>query len=227
MRRLRLGFVGLVSGAALIGFAPPCLACSCIASTDAEHYARADVVFTGRALERHDPNAGSPMRNSADPIHWTFDLESTQKGRVEERPVVTTSRDEASCGFTFVVGKRYQVFGRQSGGELETNLCDGTRELDANQQPYAPPAATPTPQPPTPAPPTPTPAPATPAPTSTVAPTATPTPTVSPSPTPFVPEATPTSGEGSSAVPAVIALVGALAALGVALAFVRLRPPNA
>ncbi len=226
MRRLRLVLVAVFSCAALVGFAPPCLACSCIVSSDAEHFARANVVFTGKAIERHDPNTGYPMQNSADPIHWTFDLESTQKGKVDERPVVTTSRDEASCGFTFVVGKRYQVFARQSGGELETNLCDGTRELGANQQPYAPPPATQAPPPPTPPPATPTPTPATPAPTPTIAPTSTPSPSASLSPTLFEPEATPAGGGGTSAAPAVIALFGALAALGIALAFVRLRPPT-
>ncbi|MGH2758098.1 MAG: hypothetical protein ACRDKJ_00880 [Actinomycetota bacterium] len=227
MRRLRVGFAAVVCCAALIGIAPPCFACSCVASTDAEHYERAQVVFTGRAAEGHDPNAGSPTRNSADPIHWTFERESTQKGSVGSRPVVTTTRDEASCGFTFVVGKRYQVFARpSSGGELETNLCGETRDLGADQQPYVPPAATPAPQPPTPAPAAA--APATPAPTATAEPTTSPSPSPTSSPASFVPEVTRTgSSDETSAVPAVLAFVGAVAALGLAVAFLRLRWPTA
>ena len=217
----RLVVVLLAAAGAIVGIAPPCFACSCVAASDADHFAQADVVFTGRATERHDPNTGPPMQNSADPIHWTFDVESTQKGRANAGQIVSSSRDEASCGVTFVLGRRYQVFARQAeSGELETSLCDGTRELSAGQAGYVPPAATFVPQPPTPA----TATPAAPTPTVTLEPSPRPKPPPSPSATPFVPMATPTATDDTSAIPAVISFVSAISALGVALALVRFRP---
>ena len=176
--RLRVGRilgVFVFSAVLLVGAAPPCLACSCIASTDQEYYQRADVVFSGKATERHDPSQDGPQ-GSADPIHWTFDVDATQKGKVADPVVVETSRDEASCGMSFVIGRRYQVYATDTGEYLHTDLCSGTRELNASQGPYAPPAATPVPTAPPVAP--------TPGPVSTPASTPSPTPTASSSPTP-------------------------------------------
>jgi hypothetical protein len=204
------------TGVLLVGAAPPCFACSCVESTDQEHYERADVVFTGKATDRHDPSSGSPQ-GSADPIHWTFDVDAVQKGRTDDPVVVETSRDEASCGVAFDVGRRYQVYATNTGEYLHTDLCSGTRELNASQGPYVPPSATPAP----------TPAPATPGPTATAAPTptvspsptptATPTPVVTPSPA-STDVAAPTAAAGRSAAAAVAATLLALTALGLAIA---------
>ncbi len=212
------------SGALLVGAAPPCLACSCIAASDQEHYERADVVFTGKATERHDPATGGPQ-GSADPIHWTFDVDGVQKGKADDPAVVETTRDEASCGVTFVIGHRYQVFATDTGEYLHTGLCSGTRELNASQGPYVPPSATPAP----------TPAPATPSPVATAAPT----PTASPSPTPTAsptPDVTPTpaatdlaapTSSGRSAAAAVTATLLALTALGLAIGLTIQRSRSA
>jgi hypothetical protein len=222
MNRARSAVVVIVAAVALIAAAPPCLACSCIASSDAEHFARADVVFTGRAVERHDPNAGNPVQNSADPVHWTFDVEARQKGTTDDPQLVTTPREEASCGFTFTTGKRYQVFARTlEDGSLETNLCDGTRELSAGQGGYAPPARTPAPTLVPPPPPSPTTGLSTPE--ATPQPSTTPTPTITPvaSPVAEEPDLARTSGDDTSAAPAVAVLLGAVGALAVAVGLVR------
>lgn len=216
MRSGRLIAVLVFTAALLVGVARPCFACSCAPASDKEHYARADAVFTGKATERHDPSAGGPQ-GSADPIHWTFDVDGAQKGRTTDPVVVETSRDEASCGITFVVGRRYQVYATNTGEYLHTDLCSGTRELNASQGPYVPPDTTPAPPP---APATPSPA-ATAAPTPTVSPspsptpTATPTPVVAPSPA-ATDLAAPTSA-GRSAAAAVAATLLALTALGLAI----------
>lgn len=204
------------SGALLIGAAPPCFACSCIESSDQEQYSRADVVFTGKATERHDPSAGGPQ-GSADPIHWTFDVDGTQKGHTNDPVVLETSRDEASCGVTFVVGRRYQVYATNTGEYLHTDLCSGTRELNASQRPYVPPSATPAS---TPAPATPSPAP-TAAPTPTVPASASPTPIAAPTsvvtPSPGATDLAAPTSAGRSAAAAVAATVLALTALGLAI----------
>jgi hypothetical protein len=212
MKSARAAILAFAASVLLVGFASPCLACSCVQQSDKQHYDRAAVVFTGNAVERHDPNEGT-YQSSADPIHWTFDVESTQKSTTAPKQVVSTARDEASCGFTFAIGHRYQVFASKTNGELSTSLCDGTRELSGNQGPYNPPP------PPTPPPATPSPAPTL-APTPAPTPTATPTPTASPaataSPAPSADNAAPTSGERSTTA-AVVATVLALAALGMAI----------
>lgn len=220
-RTKRLLIVVFFSALVVVGVAPPCFACSCIASTDQEYYQRADVVFTGRATERHDPSEGGPQ-GSADPIHWTFDVDGTQKGKVADPVVVETSRDEASCGFTFVEGRRYQVYATNTGEYLHTDLCAGTRELNANQGPYMP-------APPTQAPSAP-PAPPTPAPTAAATSAPSPTPTASATPQPIAtpsPTATDDVIAGDSAAAdsgnegAVIGLVAAIGALAASVFFWR------
>lgn len=223
LRAGRMAGVAVFAVVLLVGMAPPCLACSCIASTDEEHYQRADVVFTGKVTERHDPASGSPQRGSADPIHWTIDVDGTQKGKVADPVVVETSRDEASCGVTFVVGRRYQVFATNTGEYPHTDLCSGTRELNAGQGPYAPKASNPpaTPAPVAPAPsatPQSTPSP-TPTPTPTVSPTAEPTSTPTPSATNQAIDDFTTANTGNEG--ALIGLIAAIAALASSVFFWR------
>ncbi|HYZ92027.1 MAG TPA: hypothetical protein VFA34_06480 [Actinomycetota bacterium] len=208
---MRAAVLAFAASILLVGFASPCLACSCVQQTDQQHYQRAAVVFVGKAIERHDPSEGD-YQSSADPIHWTFDVESTQKGTTTRKQIVSSSRDEASCGFTFEIGKRYQVFASKTNGELRTSLCDGTREVNGGQGPYYPPA------PSTPPPATPSPAPTvapTPVPTPTASPTPTPSPTASLSPLPSVEPLEPVAGQSPGV--AVIATVLALVALGLAV----------
>lgn len=219
----RIPALALIVTVLLIGVPGVCLACSCLVATDEEHFARADVVFTGHAVERRDANAGNPFQSSADPVHWTFDTGSVQKGAVDGDAVVSTPRNEASCGFTFVEGRRYQVFAnRAEDGSLETGLCSGTRELAAGETPYVPAQQTPPPVPPAP---TPTRA-ASPTPT-TATPSASPPPLITPGPvaTPQTTDAAPVADE-TDALPAVLALGGALAALAVAAALALRRPAS-
>lgn len=226
MGTARTGVVAMATAVFVVVAAVPCWACSCIARTDAEHYEAADVVFTGHATGRRDTAPPGPMQNSADPIVWTFHVQSVQKGRAAENQEVSTTRDEASCGIEFVVGRRYQVFARAVEGGLHTGLCDGTRQISEDAAPYAPAAATPRPTAP---PPVVTPEP-------TIAPAPTLTPTASPSPTPSAtPLRTPlrtadsgfpspvpyTANDRGSSGPAVAVFLAALGALGGALALAR------
>lgn len=202
-RRGRHVAVLIFAATALIGSAKPCLACSCVKFTDEESFAEAEVVFTGEAVDRRDPSAGSTSGSTADPIFWTFDVSSTQKGHAGERQEISTSRDGASCGFAFALGRRYQVFAYPFGGELRTGLCTGTRALEPGTAAYVPPGA--------PAPPPEAPSPSRSEPL--LVPTRTPAATAQPSPETDL--ATGAGVEGSS-IPALVAALSALAALGIA-----------
>lgn len=135
MRLLRVALVFVV-GLVVLGHQPGAWACSCAPSSMREHFGRADAVFAGTVTNREDPNAGASVRSSADPIIWTFDVDSTQKGRVEDPQQVRSEQDGASCGFGFEIGRRYQVFADDGEGGYHTGLCSGTYELASGAQPF-------------------------------------------------------------------------------------------
>jgi hypothetical protein len=187
--------------AALVVGAPPCLACTCIAASDEEQFTRADVVFVGRVIERHDPNPDHHQ------IDWTIEVESVQKGQAYDRQHVLTTGGGTSCGSTFVTGERYQVFADRDGqGSLHTSTCSGTRTLSDGRAPYQP--ATPAPPPPPPPPPPPTASP-------TVAPSPTPSPVATASPA-ASPSAAPEEASNTSTLRASLAAGLAVVGLGIA-----------
>lgn len=118
--------------------ARPAHACSCAPASDLGSYRRADVVFTGAAVEHRDPRGGDRLVSTADPLFWRFEVESVDKGRVPEVVEVATARDGGACGYGFREGRRYQVFARSGEGRLQTGLCDGTRDLGAGETAFHP-----------------------------------------------------------------------------------------
>jgi hypothetical protein len=141
MRLMRLFQASLILavGLVVLGNAPGAWACSCVGYATARearqaHYAGADLVFAGEARSSHDANPGG-IQGSGDPIEWTFRVDSVQKGHASRPQIVSTARDSASCGFTFTVGTRYQVFADKHGIGYTTSLCGGTHVLAAGEQP--------------------------------------------------------------------------------------------
>jgi len=53
-------------------------------------------------------------------------VDAVYKGDATRTYWVSSARSGASCGFEFLVGKRYMVFARVSGDRVETDLCSGT-----------------------------------------------------------------------------------------------------
>lgn len=214
MRRIRSAAMLAITSLALVAWAaPPCWACSCVPASDEEHYARADVVFVGKVVAREEPSAHDPYQSSSDPITWTFEVEQTQKGEARRTESVRSARDDATCGYRFEVGGRYQVFANRSeNGELWTSICSGTRNVD-REPAYPAPGSSPAPDAPTPAPPTPA-LPASPSPT----PEPTPTPDESPSPSAVAappPEPGDTSGTARAVVVGLAVLgLGSAALIG-------------
>jgi hypothetical protein len=106
----------------------PALACSCVPFTKAQVVENAAVIFTGVVTaESRQFTFGLACGtiSSADPVTYAFDVQTVYKGDVTRAATVTTAMSGASCGYEFVVGKRYTVFATSANGKLETNLCRG------------------------------------------------------------------------------------------------------
>ncbi|MBA8952939.1 hypothetical protein ACFQU9_19335 [Actinomadura namibiensis] len=105
-------------------------ACSCARVTDAEAYARADAVFTGRPALRESENGGS--------VTLVFEVSAVHKGQVARRQGVRTASSGAGCGLEVAMGREYLVFVTRDEGGPAASLCGGTRAAD---RPLAVPSA--------------------------------------------------------------------------------------
>ena len=118
MRRLTF-----VLGLLLVPFlwlgAEPALACSCVPSSTEDFVERADVIASGRLVERE--GAGQT-------VVYRFRGSERYEGDLSPGFEVRTSAQGASCGLPgLVVGRRYLVFMTEERGELRANSCGGTR----------------------------------------------------------------------------------------------------
>lgn len=135
---MRVFLIGLILVAAAVfdvAGAPPAYACSCGAFSDQEAFSRADTVFVGDLADYEAPE--SP-KSSIDPALWTFAVTDVYKGEVNERQIVVSAVDGASCGLELPHVGRFLVFARREpqafeiavdGGPLYSALCDGTRSV--------------------------------------------------------------------------------------------------
>lgn len=190
-----------VSTVIVVGATSSAWACSCIVQTEQDQFERAEVVFTGTVVERDDSNSGQTM-SSGDPVDYTVDVDATQKGSVGDPAVVRTARDDATCGFSFTVGRRYQIFAQRFEGHWTTNICSGTHDLGQGA------IVTASPKPSVHRSPTVPPATVTPSPAVTASPS--PTPAAS-SPTPFVLVGPPLVADPNRGKPAAGSVAGASA----------------
>jgi len=111
------------------------VACTCVARSDAEHLAAAEVVFAGTTLASTDANPG-PVRGSGDPITWTFAVDRVAKGAVGSTIEIVTARSSSNCGATFTIGQRYVVYAHEDRGHLSTSICSGTRAVGVGEPPF-------------------------------------------------------------------------------------------
>lgn len=129
---MRRGFAIVWSLLALVGLllvSPrPAHACSCIVpGSPQEEMARASAVLAGRVLQI-DTAAGAVL-STADPIRVTMQVEKVWKGSADATQVLVTSRDSASCGYSFVEGEEYLVYASVQDGALQVSLCSRTAPL--------------------------------------------------------------------------------------------------
>jgi hypothetical protein len=108
-------------------------ACSCAlpSATPLEARDGGAAVFAGRVtnVSIPDPNSYTPFRSVA----VTVAVNQVWKGDVGSTIVIGTSRDGASCGYTFVVGQEYLLYAFEYEDELVTGMCGRTRPLADTQ----------------------------------------------------------------------------------------------
>jgi hypothetical protein len=122
LRRAVLAFALAAFGAAaFVHPLKPAYACSCVpARPPAEARDEAQAVFSG-TVRVVQPNAAGVL--------VTFDVNQLWKGPEGAELTLSTSGNSASCGFEFVPGEQYLVYGFAQDGELSTNLCTRTAPL--------------------------------------------------------------------------------------------------
>lgn len=107
--------------------ATPAAACSCLAASDEEHFARAHAVFRATVVGVQMTSPG-PYRSSADPVTWTFAVSQVLKGDAAPLQPVASVAMGASCGLEIPHEGEFFVFvSRRETGEYAAGLCDGTR----------------------------------------------------------------------------------------------------
>jgi hypothetical protein len=125
--RVRRVLAILVVSTALVSGPHAAMACSCMQGTP-DYYARnATAVFTGVVRSV----GGIPLGlacSSMSPVAVTFDVETVYKGDVPRVMTVNTVVGGASCGYTFVAGRRYTVFPGSVDGRLDAGMCRGNVE---------------------------------------------------------------------------------------------------
>ncbi len=112
--------------------AMPATACSCVESTPAQAFDRADLVFVGVATEMK-VRSGLFGQSSIDPTTVVFTVNEVWKGPRQESITIKTVRSEVSCGFEFAIGVRYLVYARDG----QTGLCDRTALAVRSQEDLA------------------------------------------------------------------------------------------
>lgn len=129
LRRLSAVTLGVVVAGMLMVLAPgTASACSCGISPLADRVSAADVVFVGTPTKGVKPEGDAV--SSADPVRWTFDVESVHKGDVTQTVDVISALDSASCGIPFEIDRPYLVFGVLNDETITAGLCGGTERLD-------------------------------------------------------------------------------------------------
>ena len=108
----------------------PALACSCARPSKPQLVERASVIFTGTPVRASRAFAFGPMctTSSADPVTFTFEVQTIYKGDVTRSVDVGTVVSGVSCGYEFQMNKTYTVFATVNDGRLGTGLCTGTTE---------------------------------------------------------------------------------------------------
>ena len=160
----RQGMVSTFASASLVGLAllagvlwflgtpGPVYACKCVVpGPPSEELDKFSAVFAGRVVSvQHsfDPDAGSVVREKDERTTVGFEVSAVWKGTVHEDMYITTPPTGGSCGFTFIEGEEYIVYGYDSNyddGGYTVGICSRTAllglaqaDLEAFGDPQAP-----------------------------------------------------------------------------------------
>ena len=118
---MRRWTTGLLAGLLLVlagwVLAPVASACSCTGGTAADHALRADVVFSGRLVDREVVDGTA--------LH-VFAVGTVHAGEVSARQGVLSPASGASCGLELAGEGPFLVFATREDGRLAADLCGGT-----------------------------------------------------------------------------------------------------
>ncbi len=129
-------------------------ACKCAEpSSPSEELEKSAAVFAGRVVSvRHSYDPDAVSHSPEDRTTVRFEVSTVWKGAVNESMYVTTPPTGGSCGFTFIEGEEYIVYGRDSSygdGGYTVGICGRTAllgqaqaDLDALGEGHAPQAGT-------------------------------------------------------------------------------------
>ena len=115
-------------------------ACSCVQpGTPTEELEKFSAVFAGRVVSvQHsfDPDTRSVVREAEDRTTVGFEVSAVWKGTVHEDMYISTPPTGGSCGFTFIEGEEYIVYGYDSSyddGGYTVGICSRTALLHLAQ----------------------------------------------------------------------------------------------
>ncbi len=103
-------------------------ACSCAPPpTPSVALSQATTVFAGRVTAIDPP--GGLFSSSASPVKATVAVSQVWKGPVSNSLVVETASANATCGYTFEVGRDYLIYATGAPDRLQVSLCSRTQLL--------------------------------------------------------------------------------------------------
>lgn len=105
--------------------AGPSWACSCVQASPREHARMADVIVAGHVEELTEGAQIDVARLAVTDVY---------KGPRTSAWTVETAAEGPACGYDFVEGRRYTVFGSLDGGTLSTSLCTATTAGDIDPE---------------------------------------------------------------------------------------------
>jgi Tissue inhibitor of metalloproteinase len=127
MKRILVAFALVVVATAMT--APPCWACSCAPSSKKEKAQNADVIFTGRVIDKE-------VLGDTTDVKVRFQVGKVYKGETTKKTNVFTTNAPGLCGFNFKEGSKYTVFSYWSDGKKYVSSCTGTKAGAINPDNY-------------------------------------------------------------------------------------------
>ena len=149
-----VGLALIVAVLWLLGNTGQAYACSCAGpGSPSEELEQFDAVFTGRVVSiQHSLDLDATAYSRRDRTTVGFEVSAVWKGDVQEKMYITTAPTGVSCGFTFVEGEEYIVYGydgNHADDGYSVGLCSRTAllgqaqaDLDELGQGHAPEAGT-------------------------------------------------------------------------------------
>ena len=133
-----VGLALLVGVIWFLGTPGPVYACKCVVpGTPSEELEKFSTVFAGRVVSvQHSFDPDAATVSPEDRTTVGFEVSEVWKGTVHEDMYITTPPTGGSCGFTFVEGEQYIVYGHDSNyddGGYTVGICSRTALLDLAQ----------------------------------------------------------------------------------------------